>query len=306
MAWQLPTKLDGVVTTKVADEPMSTGAMSDFAVENVKDGPCSNHSNAELVDIDLEAYVPKVSKETGEWFLSETDLVFIGEGCGILGTGGGGSVYTGLLHSQEVLRTTRQGRMRVVEVGSLPPRSNIGAVAFAGAPSVSNERLINGNEMELASRDLSKFLGIAGYDAMMAAEVGGSNGMRAFAAATSLDIPVVDADMMGRAFPKVDMALPYIYGHASPAPAVLSDARGNVQIIASVEDSHRFESIIRSACIELGLYTALSLAPLQKETVERYCCLGSLSFAWFMGREICLARQRKQDVVQALVWILPL
>lgn len=272
------------------------------AVEvNCQDGPLPHHTNFEKVEIDLETYIPNVSRDTGEWFLSETDLMFIAEGCGILGTGGGGSVYTGLLHSQEVLRMAKQGRMRIIEVGGLPPKSYIGAVAFAGAPSVSNERLINGNEMELASQDLSRFLGIPGYDAMMAAEVGGSNGMRAFAAAASLDIPVVDADMMGRAFPKVDMALPYIYGQASPAPAVLSDARGNVQIIASVEDSHRFESIIRSACVELGLYTALSLAPLQKEVVENYCCLGSLSFAWFMGREMCLARQRKQDVIQALV-----
>lgn len=31
--------------------------------------------------------VPTVSKQTGEWFISETDLGFIAEGVGILGTG---------------------------------------------------------------------------------------------------------------------------------------------------------------------------------------------------------------------------
>jgi hypothetical protein len=42
---------------------------------------------ADPLDIDREKYIPTVSKATGEWFLSEVDLAFIREGCGILGTG---------------------------------------------------------------------------------------------------------------------------------------------------------------------------------------------------------------------------
>lgn len=254
-----------------------------------------------MSSVDLETYIPDVSKETGEWFVSEIDLQFIGEGCGILGTGGGGSVYSALLHSREILRSVPPGRMRIVESSTLSSESKVAMIAFVGAPSVSNERLISGGELELASEELSRFLGINGYDAIMAAEIGGSNGMRTFASAATMDLPVVDADTMGRAFPKVDMALPYVFGAASPAPAVLSDARGNVEIIARVEDTHRFESIVRTACVELGLYTALSLAPLARSTVDRYCCLGGLSLAWFMGRAICLARKRKDDVIRTLV-----
>jgi DUF917 family protein len=261
-----------------------------------------HHPSHEVgVAVDLKSYVPDVSRETGEWYISETDLDFIGEGCGILGTGGGGSVYSALLHSRETLRSMPPRRMRVVESSKLSPEARVAMIAFAGAPSVSNERLISGDELSLASEVLSRFLGIKGYDAIMAAEIGGSNGMRTFASAAAMDIPIVDADTMGRAFPKVDMALPYVFGEASPAPAVLSDARGNVQVIARVEDSHRFESIIRSACVELGLYTALSLAPLSRSVVDRTCCLGGLSFAWFMGRAICLSRQRKEDPTKALV-----
>lgn len=263
-----------------------------------------HHPEEPAWDADLENYTPSVSKETGEWFLTETDLEFLGEGCGILGTGGGGSVYSALLHSRSTLRSLPPKRMRIIATSRLEPEANVAMIAFAGAPSVSNERLISGEELGMASEELSKFLGIKGYDAMMAAEIGGSNGMRAFAAAAEMDLPVVDADTMGRAFPKVDMALPYVFGAASPAPAVLSDARGNVQIVARVEDSHRFESIIRSATVELGLYTALSLMPLQRRVVDEYCCLGGLSLAWFMGRAICLARKRKGDVIKALVSIL--
>ncbi|KAK7437589.1 hypothetical protein VKT23_018487 [Stygiomarasmius scandens] len=43
------------------------------------------------VKVDYESYRPKIVGD--EWILSETDLLFIMEGCGILGTGGGGSPY---------------------------------------------------------------------------------------------------------------------------------------------------------------------------------------------------------------------
>jgi hypothetical protein len=43
--------------------------------------------NLDIEDVDLVEYKPNVCKATGEWFLSEIDLAFIAEGCGVLGTG---------------------------------------------------------------------------------------------------------------------------------------------------------------------------------------------------------------------------
>jgi len=116
-----------------------------------------------------------------------------------------------------------------------------------------------------------------------------------------MDIPVVDADPIGRAFPKIDMALPYVYGAATPSPGVLSDPRGIVQLIASVDSARRFEDMVRSTSVELGLYTALSLVPFSLEVLQKYCCHRSLSTAWFLGRAVYTARQNKSDVVQTLV-----
>lgn len=65
-------------------------------------------------EMDYSTYQPEVSM-AGEWFISETDLAFIAEGCGVLGTGGGGSVYSAYLQSVQALRNMPNGRMRVVE-----------------------------------------------------------------------------------------------------------------------------------------------------------------------------------------------
>jgi hypothetical protein len=40
-----------------------------------------------LTDPDLINYAPKVSKATGEWFVSAIDLAFLAEGVAILGVG---------------------------------------------------------------------------------------------------------------------------------------------------------------------------------------------------------------------------
>lgn len=40
-----------------------------------------------IVETDPLIYTPEVSKATGEWFVSESDLDYIAEGAAILGTG---------------------------------------------------------------------------------------------------------------------------------------------------------------------------------------------------------------------------
>lgn len=112
------------------------------------------------------------------------------------------------------------------------------------APSVSNERLAGNDELQLATETLARYKGLKSFAGVMAGEIGGSNGLRAFAVATAMDIPVVDADEIGRAFPRVDMCLPFIYKAADPCPAVLSDARGNIQVVVQTENSTKFENMV--------------------------------------------------------------
>ncbi|KAI1621965.1 putative Hydantoinase/oxoprolinase, partial [Exophiala viscosa] len=260
------------------------------------------------VDIDIVSYRPKVSKATGEWFISPTDLLFILEGTGILGTGfstgGGGSGYTAYLNSLYALSLAEQGKMRVIDPGVLKRNDKIATVAYVGAPSVSNERLIGDSELQYATEALAKYEQIDGWAGVLAAEIGGSNGMRTFTMAAAMDIPVIDADTMGRAFPRVDMSLPYVFKAATPVPSVVSEARGNVQIVAQAENATRFENMVRTISVELGLYTAMALI-LSGSVIEKYCCHRSLSASWFIGRAVCMARALKMDVVESLVADIP-
>ncbi|KIV91366.1 hypothetical protein PV10_05911 [Exophiala mesophila] len=248
----------------------------------------------------IPGYRPNVSKNKSEWILSATDLLFISEGVGVLGTGGGGSVYTTYLNALQVLEASQPGRLRVVDVSSLSPEANIASVAFVGAPSVSNERLNGERELQSATEALVKYQSLKSLDGLLAGEVGGSNGMRAFSVAIAMDIPVVDGDSIGRAFPRIDMSLPYVFKAASPCPAAFSDARGNDLVIANASSARKFESMARSTAIELGLSVAMAMN-LKGEVVKKYCVHRTISLSWFIGKAICTARALRTDIVDALI-----
>lgn len=112
------------------------------------------------------------------------------------------------------------------------------------APSVSNERLNGERELQSATEALGKYQSLKAWDGLLAGEVGGSNGMRSFSVAIAMDTPVVDGDTIGRAFPRIDMSLPYVFKAASPCPAAFSDAQGNDLVIARAMSARKFESIV--------------------------------------------------------------
>lgn len=77
------------------------------------------------------------------------------------------------------------------------------------------------------------------------------NSLEPFAVAAELGVPVVDADGMGRAFPELQMFLPFIYG-AQPHPAAIADEKGNVLAMAKVVSSRELENYFRIICINMG------------------------------------------------------
>lgn len=260
----------------------------------------SSKARLSIVEQDLETYIPEVSQVTGEWFVSEIDLAFIAEGVGIFGTGGGGSTYAVLMNSIDVLRTVPKGRMRIVEAETAFNGAHIALVAGVGSPSVSNERLAGSTEIPAALTTLAKYHSIEKYAGILHPEIGGGNGMCGFGAAAAMDIPIIDADTMGRAFPRVDMSLPYVYGACEPYPAVVSDARSNSQIIAYADSARRLENLMRATCVELGHSAVVSMS-IPGTALRDYCCHNVMSMSWYVGRAIYLARRQNRDTVAAVI-----
>lgn len=85
----------------------------------------------------------------------------------------------------------------------------------------------------------------------MCAEIGGANSVEPLATGAEVGLPIVDADGMGRAFPELQMFLPFVYG--SPAyPAALGDEKGNVVAVSFVKTSKHLENFLRLKVVEMG------------------------------------------------------
>ncbi|RMZ47798.1 hypothetical protein AFCA_000536 [Aspergillus flavus] len=250
------------------------------------------------LQIDLDTYQPDVRNNT--WYISPVDLEFMAAGTGVLGTGGGGPSRIQYLHCLQFLQAPGYaGNMRVVKPASLRDSDVCVMGSWFGAPSVSSERLSAGTELALAIESCAQVTGKKDFHAIVTDEIGGGNGLSAFPSGVMYDIPVVDGDLMGRAYPTLEHCTPYVYGFSS-TPCAVADGRGNVSIILHAESNRRAETMARSQCVDLGNRVALSTAPLTGAQTKKYIIPNTISQAWYIGRAVYRARRSKTDMIQAI------
>src|SRR6516225_6663349 len=167
--------------------------------------------------------------------LDPDSLRALARGCAVLGAGGGGDPYLGLL--QALQATEDYGPALLVDIDELPDDSLIMPCGSIGAPTVSIEKIENGDEGGRLREHL-EFV------------TGGSNGLLPVAWAARTGLPLVDADGMGRAFPEVPQVTMHLAG-ISPSPAVMTDERGNLIVFRAIS-GHWMERLERAAAVEFG------------------------------------------------------
>ncbi|OBR05669.1 hydantoinase [Colletotrichum higginsianum IMI 349063] len=247
--------------------------------------------------VDLENYRPNV--ESGAWYVSEVDLELISTGCGVLGTGGGGPTHHEFLKSLHALRTSEPGKMRIISPKALSDTDMVCFGSWYGTPSVINERIAGGSEISNGIDAVRKILGDVPLDGVFIDEIGGGNGLSVFPTGVHYDIPVVDGDAMGRAYPTMYQATLSVYGHPL-TPCALSDARGNVSVVMNTDTPVRLERFLRTAAIELGLGCAVCARPLPGSAIKSHGVPNTLSQAWYLGRAVHMARRKKSNHVDAI------
>ncbi|NIK61508.1 DUF917 domain-containing protein [Kribbella shirazensis] len=222
------------------------------------------------------------------------DLKDMARGAAVLGTGGGGDPYVGRLLAQEAIR--RHGPVSLVEPTELPDDAVVIPTAFMGAPTVMLEKLPSGKELTAALRALEELIGRKATHTV-SIEAGGLNSMIPIATAAELELPLVDADGMGRAFPELQMLLPTLGGIAA-TPMALADERGNSIGLRTVDNAWA-ERLARSATIEMGCSSAVSLYVLTGRQVKEFMVHGTITLCREIGAAIREAAERHADPVTA-------
>jgi DUF917 family protein len=116
----------------------------------------------------------------------------------------------------------------------------------------------------------------------MAGEIGGGNGVQPLAWAAAMDLPLADADGMGRAFPEGPQVAMHVAG-LSPAPAFLADEHGNVVTLEPV-DGDWYERLARTITVAFGGSAWGADFVMSAEVARGATVRGSVSSAVAIGR----------------------
>jgi DUF917 family protein len=201
-------------------------------------------------------------------------------GAWILGAGGGGSPYHSFLNIRELYEQGR--RVMLMDPSALNDDDLVAVVSNMGAPLVGQERLCDP------------------AIAVMSLEIGGGNAIQPLLVAALTDLPVVDADTMGRAYPEAQMTS-FAIGGLRPYPLTLSDIRDNEVIVSRAASWKWMERISRQVCTEVGSIAATCKAPRTGKEVKEWGILHTVTKAIALGGAVPDARRRHADPVAAVL-----
>lgn len=236
--------------------------------------------------IDITSYRPKISNN--EWHLSETDLEWMSIGCYILGCAGGGSPYATYLEARELVRSGQI--IKIMDIEDLSSDAVLVPVAKMGSPMVSTERP-GGPLLEDALEMMLKYEKLEKISGLVCVEVGGSNGIRPLILGSSraYDLPMVDGDFMGRAYPTFEKMTCYVLSSGDIndlLPATLASGDGTNMIMQRSKNTEMVDKAMRAACVEMGCAAGVAFRPMSKEEVKNTGILRTHSLAWRLGRAV--------------------
>ncbi|MEM9001773.1 MAG: DUF917 domain-containing protein [Bacteroidota bacterium] len=223
-------------------------------------------------------------------------IEYIAMGSTVLGTGGGGDPYIGKLMAKQAIKT--YGEVSLIVAEELDDKALVVPIAAFGAPMILVEKLFSGGEFIRAFEMMEEYLGRK-IDAVIPAEAGGLNGVIPFAVAAQKNIPIIDADGMGRAFPRLEMVTFTLHG-ISVSPIAQADEKGNRNIYQTINNVWG-ETLVGATTIQMGGSCVLGCYPMSGEQVKKAAVHGIISYAQKLGECILNAKNKNLNPLAALI-----
>ncbi|MEZ4862259.1 MAG: DUF917 domain-containing protein [Caldilineaceae bacterium] len=227
--------------------------------------------------------------------LHEENIENLALGAAVLGTGGGGDPYIGMLMARQAIRD--YGPVELYTLDELADDDLIVPTAMMGAPTVMVEKMPNGDDLVNAFQTIGKYLGNP-IRATMSIEAGGMNSVVPIYVAARLRLPLVDCDGMGRAFPEIQMVTHTIHG-ISATPMAMSDERGNTVLMETINNRWT-ERFARSVTVDMGATAMIALYAATVGELKQCAIPGTMSKAEQIGRTIRSARVKELNPVETV------
>lgn len=197
-------------------------------------------------------------------------------GAALLGSGGGGepSTFVSILK-----RRLGDREIRLHQPADLPA-ALVAPVGLVGGTSVLIEKLPSGPEWRRAVEAVNRWSGQQ-VTCVMGMEVAGLNALTGLVVALDLGLPYLDADLMGRALPRMDQFSWSVAGLRS-SPMAIAQANGQVVL---VEDGtpEELERTVRALVAMVGGWAAAAVCPTPVMQAAPASILGGVQRALELG-----------------------
>ena len=228
--------------------------------------------------------------------INEEDIEYIAMGSTVLGTGGGGDPYIGKLFAKEAIKEF--GDVSLMKAAELEDDALVVPIAAFGAPIILVEKLFSGDEFIKAFEMMESYLGRK-IDAVMPIEAGGLNGVIPFSIAAQKKIPLVDADGMGRAFPRLEMTT-FTLHNIPVSPITQADEKGNKNVYHTI-DNIWGETLVGATTIQMGGSCAIGCYPMSGKQIKEAAVHGIVSYAKSLGKAILNAKDLNLNPLDSLI-----
>ncbi len=204
-------------------------------------------------------------------------------GAALLGSGGGGDAAVYLPRLEAVVPAEGVELVPLAEAAARGLRSVV-AVGMIGATSVLTEKLPHGGEIGEAVAAARRWSGRA-VDAVVPVEAAGLNAALAVAAAAELGLPLVDADLMGRALPRYDQLTLVVADPGRLGTAALAEPGGQVLVIDR-STPLALERTVRAYVAQAGGWAGAAFGPMPTRVLTGASCEGTLARALDLGERL--------------------
>lgn len=230
--------------------------------------------------------------------LNEFDLRDIIEGCTVLGTGGGGDPKEGW---ELIKKEIRKGRkFLLASLDEIPSSKIVATPYFVGSLTGGKVKSVyEEGEAARSFRLLEEYVGEKFYG-VISTELGGANTAVALATAAKLGIPIIDGDPAGRSVPELQHTTFYIMG-LKMAPFSVVTPFGDEAIISRVKNDFQAEKIVRAIAVTMETNVGVTSHPVKGKNIKDSIVKNAISYALKVGRSMRIAKERGEDVIDALV-----
>lgn len=237
--------------------------------------------------------------------LEKEDIIDILYGATLFGSGGGGTLQSGL----DMLDLVPRERQHIELVSIETMRENEYAAMAAGLGSpISLEKNQFSSEAVHVIKGIKQIFQKEKKDIryIFSGEQGGFNTMVPLYAAMILGMPVLDLDGNGRAVPELNTGLLPI-NDIPTSPVVMANKKGDIIVgyAADPLDSDACETIARHMCMAYGMSVGFSAWVMNKEQLKSATVLGQLTQAQRTGKVFRDSAVSGESLVDALRNVIP-